>query len=140
MFTEAHKRDPKHSKEWVILVDGNKHQLHVVKSLAKKEGVKASIILDIIHVIEYLWDAARVFIDESNHSDCEKWVESKLVQILNGEAGKVAGSIRMSAAKRNLTKDKKQTAKDCARYIARHKPYMHYASYLKSGYESAHAN
>jgi hypothetical protein len=137
MFTEAHKRDPQHSKEWVILVDGNKHQLCVVKSLAKKEGVKASIILDIIHVIEYLWDAARVFIDESNHADCEKWVESKLTQILNGEAGKVAGSIRMSAAKRKLTKDKKQTAKDCARYIARHKPYMHYVKYLKHGYPIA---
>lgn len=137
MFSEANKRDPKHNKEWVILVDGNKHQLHVVKALAKKEGVSVSIILDIIHVIEYLWDAARVFIDETNHAGCEAWVEEKLTQILNGKAGKVAGSIRMSAAKRKLTKEKKQTAKDCARYVAKHKPYMNYVKYLKHGYPIA---
>ena len=137
MFAEAHKRDSKHNKEWVVLVDGNKHQLHVVKSLAKKEGVNATIILDIIHVIEYLWDAARVFINEANHAGCEAWVEEKLTQILYGKAGKVAGSIRMSAAKRKLEKDKNQTAKDCARYIARHKSYMNYVKYLKCGYPIA---
>jgi hypothetical protein len=137
MFDEAHKRDPEHCKEWVALVDGNKHQLSMVKSLAKHGGVKVSIILDIIHVIEYLWEAARIFIDESNHADCERWVERKLIQILNGEAGKTAGSIRMSAAKRKLTNDKKQAAKDCASYIARHKAYMRYVSYLKSGYPIA---
>lgn len=134
MFEDARQRDPKHRKEWVILVDGNKHQLHLVKALAKKEGVTVSVILDIIHVIEYLWDAARLFFDKNNHSGCEAWVEEKLKRIINSEAGKVAGSIRMSAAKRKLTRAQRKTAKDCSRYISRHKAYMQYARYLKRGY------
>jgi len=137
MFTEANSRDPQHKQEWVILVDGNKHQVGLVKSLSKKMSVNTVIILDVIHVIEYLWDAARVFVDEKNHIGCEEWVADKLERILNGEAGKVAGSIRMSAAKRQLTEAKHKTAKDCARYIANQKPYMNYVKYLKLGYPIA---
>lgn len=137
MFEEAEKRDPLHQKNWVVLIDGNKHQLQLVKSLSKQKNVKTSIILDIIHVIEYLWTAARVFINEKNHSECDAWVTNKLRDILSGKAGKVAGSIRMSAAKRNLTNTKKKTASDCARYIANHKSYMNYDYYLSHGYPIA---
>lgn len=137
MFEEAHKRDPKHKKEWVILVDGNKHQLRLVRSLAKKEGVEVVIILDIIHVIEYLWDAARLFNAESDHVGCERWVEAQLTRVLNSHAGKVAGTIRMQAAKRKLSKAGAKTASDSARYIAGHKPYMDYAAYLKRGFPIA---
>ncbi len=133
MFEEAHKRDPKHKKAWVILVDGNKHQLHLARSLVKKEGVEATIILDLIHVIEYLWDAGRLFNAENDHAGCERWVEEQLARILNGHAGKVAGTIRMQAAKRKLSKTGAKTAKDCARYIAGHKLYMDYVTYLKQG-------
>lgn len=137
MFEEAHKRDPKHKKAWVILVDGNKPQLRLVRSLAKKEGVEVAIILDIIHVIEYLWDAARLFHAEKDHAGCERWVEEQLTRVLNGHAGKVAGTIRMQAAKRKLTKAGAKTAKACARYIADHKPYMNYATYMKQGFPIA---
>jgi hypothetical protein len=137
MFEEANKRDPKHHKEWVILVDGNKHQLRLVRSLAKKEGVDAAVILDIIHVIEYLWDAARLFNEDKDHAGCEGWVEQQLARTLDGHAGKVAGTIRMLAAKRKLSTAAIKTANTCALYIARHKPYMNYATYLKRGYPIA---
>lgn len=137
MFAEASKRDPEHEKSWVILVDGNRHQLRLAKALAKEEGVKATIILDIIHAIEYLWEIVRLFIDESQHARCEFWVEEKLAQILDGKAGKVVGSIRMSAAKRNLTQSQAATLKKCTQYLAHHKPYMQYAKYLKRGYPIA---
>ena len=137
IFEEAHKRDPKHQKEWVILVDGNKHQLRLVKSLAKKEGVEASVILDIIHVIEYLWDAARVFNAAKDHKSCERWVEEQLTRVLDGDAGKVAGTIRLLAAKRKLTTAQAKTAKSTSRYIAQYKPYMQYDHYLKLGYPIA---
>jgi hypothetical protein len=137
MFAEAHKRDPKHRKEWVILVDGNKHQLRLVKALAKKEGVDAVVILDIVHVIEYLWDAARTFHDDKDHRGCEQWVEEQLERILDGNAGKVAGTIRLQAAKRKLTKAQAETARGSARYVARYKTYMKYNYCLKRGYPIA---
>ena len=139
MFDEAHRRDPKHKKDWVVLVDGHKQQMRLVKSLVKREGVSAVIILDIIHVIEYLWVAARVFYpkEEETSKECQRWVDDKLEMILNSEAGKVAGSIRMSAAKAKLTKVQEKTAEKCAGYIARRKQYMDYLRYLKLGYPIA---
>jgi hypothetical protein len=136
MFTEAHKRDPKHKKDWVILVDGQKHQMRLVRSIIRKEQTAAVIIVDIIHVIEYLWQAARVFYEETSN-ECERWVEDKLVQILNSRAGKVAGSMRMSAAKAKLTKEQRKVVEISARYIAKLKHYMNYQEYLKQGYPIA---
>lgn len=137
MFDEAIQRDPKHKKKWVVLVDGNKHQLSLVKSLAKKNNIQVTIILDIIHVIEYLWDAARALLNEENHAACEEWVDTQLKEIMDGNAGKVAGSIRMSSSKRKLKNAKKKTAEICATYIAGHKAHMNYAKYLKQGYPIA---
>ena len=137
MFAEGRKRDPKHKKEWVVLVDGHKQQMRLIKGLVKKEGVEATIVLDIIHVIEYLWIAARLFHEDESSTECERWVEDKLEKILNSQAGKVAGSIRMSAAKANLTTVQSKSAETCARYIAKRKPYMDYARYLEMGYPIA---
>lgn len=137
MFLEARNRDPKHDKEWVVLVDGNKQQIRLIKKFAKKEKIKVTIILDLIHLIEYLWDAAHVLIGESKQSECEQWVSEKLLQVINSNAGKVAGHIRMSAAKKKLTPEKQKTADACATYIANHKPYTHYAKYLEAGYPIA---
>ncbi len=60
-FDEALHRDPHREKNWVALVDGNKTQLHLLQQLAQKQQISLAIILDIIHVIEYLWKAAFVF-------------------------------------------------------------------------------
>ena len=51
---EASYRDPDHVKTWVGLVDGNKQQIAAMEEGAKKEGVELFILVDIIHVLEYL--------------------------------------------------------------------------------------
>ena len=139
LFTEAHKRDPKHKKEWVVLVDGHNDQMRQLKKYIRREGVSAVIILDLIHVIEYLWDAARVFYpgEAETSTECQQWVSDKLEMVLNSEAGKVAGSIRISAAKSELTEAQRKTAAKCAAYIAKRKAYMNYSDYLKKGYPIA---
>jgi len=60
-FGEAGSRDPAHKKNWVALADGNKHQIRVLRRIAKDKGLDLTIIVDIIHVTEYLWDAGRAF-------------------------------------------------------------------------------
>jgi hypothetical protein len=60
-FDEAERRDPKHEKHWIALVDGNNTQIDILKRVAKKRRVKLTIIVDIVHVIEYPWKAGRVF-------------------------------------------------------------------------------
>ena len=60
-FAEAERRDPEHNKQWVALVDGNKTQLRLLKERAARSGVVLTIVLDLIHVLGYLWKAAFVF-------------------------------------------------------------------------------
>jgi len=60
-FEEALRRDPKQCKEWVVLIDGQEYQLHEIQKIAQQRRLKITIILDLIHVIEYLWDVAGLF-------------------------------------------------------------------------------
>jgi hypothetical protein len=92
-------------------------------------------VLDIVHVIEYLFQSAHQFFEEGSWQ-CERWVESKLQLILEKGGRKTAGSIRMSAAKR-LPEDKKEVVEKSAIYIADRAAYTNYQNYLKKGYPMA---
>lgn len=93
-FEEALRRDPEKHRRWVVLVDGEPRQLRAVKAEARRAGAKVTIIGDIVHVIEYVWDAARALFGESN-AKAEKWVEDRLHALLTGRTGgEVAKTIR----------------------------------------------
>ena len=57
-FDEAFKRDPKQERPWVVVVDGHPHQLRMIERVASKKQARISIVMDFIHVLEYLWKAA----------------------------------------------------------------------------------
>lgn len=46
------RRDPDLRRRWVVLVDGNKDQLARIKRAARDTGVKITIVLDIVHVLQ----------------------------------------------------------------------------------------
>ncbi len=58
MFDRAQQRDPQHQRRWIVLVDGNNHQIDRIHAEAHAHGVRVDIIVDFIHVLEYLWKAA----------------------------------------------------------------------------------
>jgi hypothetical protein len=93
-FAEALRRDPEKTRRWVVLVDGEQKQLRSVKAEARRAGVKVTILADIVHVIEYIWDAARALFGQSNAA-AEKWVSDRLLALLTGRSGgDVAKTIR----------------------------------------------
>ena len=65
---EAERQDPEHVKRWVALVDGAETQLDLVEAGAAAYGVDVTVVLDIIHVVEYVWKAAHVFHREGARS------------------------------------------------------------------------
>lgn len=132
LVAEAVKRDPNRAKEWVVLVDGQDHQINQIKAALQRRGVEAPIVLDIVHVIEYLWKAAHQFYGEGSW-ESEHWVESKLKQVLEEGGRKTAGSIRMSAAKR-LSQAKLEVVEKSAAYLADRDEYTNYRKYLRKGY------
>jgi hypothetical protein len=66
VFAEADRRDPGHQRTWIALADGNKDQIRWIRAQAAARGVTLTIIIDFIHVLEYLWDAAWCFFPEAS--------------------------------------------------------------------------
>lgn len=135
-FDEAERRDPFRTKSWVVLVDGNKTQLRLIRREARRRGIEVTIVLDVVHVREYLWKAAYVFHAEGSR-EAEAWVNARMLEILRGNAGQVAGGMRRSATKRSIAEDARKPVEDCARYLLKYKRYLQYDVALAAGFPIA---
>ena len=136
VFEEAGYRDPTHQKKWIALVDGNKPQIRILRRMAKEKGIDLAIIVDVIHVIEYLWDAGRAFHPEAG-AELENWVRVRLLEILRGNAGHMAGGMRRSATLRSLASGDRKPVDACANYLLTYAPYLKYNHYLAQGFPIA---
>jgi hypothetical protein len=128
-FTEAERRDPTHTRTWIALVDGANHQIDRIKAEAKARGVKVTILVDFVHVLEYLWGAAWCFHDEGDPA-AEAWVCTKALAVLDGQAGAVAAAIRRKATCRKLDPHQRAKADVAADYLHRKRRYLDYRSAL----------
>ncbi|MFH0900030.1 MAG: ISKra4 family transposase [Pseudomonadota bacterium] len=136
MFDEAERRDPQHRKLWVVVVDGNKDQLAIIKKEAARRSVSVTIVLDFVHVLQYLWAASTAFHDETA-PDREDWVLERLQAILCGKAVDVAAGMRRSATLRSLNTKARVPVDDCADYLLEYKAYLKYDQYLQIGFPVA---
>lgn len=130
MFDEAERRDPRRRRDWVILADGQTHQLDLIEAELVARGITATVVLDIIHVIEYLWKASRHFFAEGNPLG-EEWVNRYLVMVLDGKAKLAAAAIRRSASRQGKAGAKGVEA--CANYLHANADRMCYDDYLARG-------
>ena len=83
-FDEAERRDPQHEREWVVLIDGNNTQIETVTAEAASRGITVTVVIDFIHVLEYLWKAAWSFFDKGEPA-AEEWVADQARKILHGK-------------------------------------------------------
>lgn len=140
-FEEALGRDPKQQRRWVVLVDGENKQLRAVKAEARRAGVKVTILVDVVHVLEYIWKAARALFGESS-PQAERWVGDRFLALLTGQSGGyVAGTIRWWAKRRerhlddSARKVMRETIRKVCGYIAdrTRTRLMRYADALRDG-------
>ena len=131
-FSEATQRDPHHQREWVVLVDGEPHQLNTIKASAKQRDVTVTIVLDFIHVLEYIWKGAFCFFPSGSEA-AEAWVQERALRILQGKASEVAAGIRRSATLQNLSPTARENADKCADYLLKYRQYLRYDDYGREG-------
>ena len=132
-FREALQRDPQGNQRWVAVVDGNKTQLTILKELAEHYRVQLTIVLDIFHVLEYLWKAGHALAAEGS-AELEQWVLHRLGRVLEGRAPHVAAGMRRSATKRRLATRKREPVDRCANYLLKYQGYLAYDQYLAAGF------
>jgi hypothetical protein len=131
-FADAQARDPEHRRTWVVLLDGNKDQIALAKAAAKKIGVEVTIVVDVMHVLEYLWRAAHALC--ATDEEAEAWVQQRLMWLLQGRpAGKVATAMRQSARAAGLRGSKLATVRDAADYLQDYAPFLHYGDAIAQG-------
>jgi hypothetical protein len=133
LFDEAERRDPEHRRRWLALVDGNSHQIALIRAEARRRKVRVGILLDVVHVIEYLWRAAWAFHSEGDPA-AEVWVGRRLLEVLRGNAGLVAAGMRRSATRRGLSPSMRRNVDVAANYLRNKADYLAYPGALSSGW------
>jgi hypothetical protein len=128
---EMDRRDPLGSLTRLALTDGERAlQIRVDRKL------RATLILDLMHVLEKLWKAAYVFHAEGSLV-ADLWVLDRTLRILFGEVAQVVKGIRQSITKRALSGPKRKTLNGVADYLYRNRAHMRYDEYLANGWPIA---
>ena len=132
MFDEAQRRNPDGERRNVVLVDGDEKQIACVAAEAQKREMSITLVLDLIHVIHYLWTIALLLCD-GVHKAADVWVGHILVQLLTRHPLDVVATIRQTATNRRLTRADRQALDAALEYLRKNSIYIHYAAFLADG-------
>lgn len=118
----------------IVLMDGQESLWETMK-LHLSFGSRTIPILDIVHALAYVWEAAGLF--EKDAGRRRAFSRERLLRILRGEIKGVIKGLRRLGTVRDLTGEK---AKDLARicgYLEKNSHRMRYDEYLRRGYPIA---
>ena len=138
LFGQAGRRDPGHDRTWIALADGDNHQIGQIQAQAAARGVPVTILVDFVHVQEYLWKAAWCFHPPRDPA-IEAWVTAQELDILHGRVTQVITRITALAAAhppRPGSEHDKIIARTLA-YLASKQPYLDYPRALAQGWPIA---
>jgi hypothetical protein len=128
---DAERRDPQHRQPLVVWLDGALCRWNLAPKLFKP-WKRVTYVLDIIHVVSYLWTAAKALFPEGSRGG-KHWVQAKLTAILSGRVGYVIGSLRQLLTKRRLRKSVRETLAKVITFFQNHRSWMKYDAYLAMG-------
>jgi hypothetical protein len=131
-------RDPTGRKPIAILLDGEKALEKQMRSAFRKAGLWPrvdAVVLDIMHAMEYLWEAGTALHGEKG-AKRNPWVRQQALALLEGSVGYVVGGLRRTCTRRaaQLTAAQKRTLEKVCTYFDNHKHMMKYDEYLAKGY------
>lgn len=126
---QLHQRQPAAPKTVLFLGDGER----ALWKLQQRYLPAAIGILDLWHVMEYLWDGAHVFHPEGS-VQAEAWVTQRLQMLLEGKVGYVIGGFKQMITKHALKGPGKNTLNRLITYFSHNATHMRYDHYLAAGY------
>jgi hypothetical protein len=128
---DAERRDPQHRKPLVVLLDGALGLWRLAPKLFKP-WKRVTCVLDIMHVVGYLWSAANALFGEASRAG-KHWVQQKLTEILRGRVGYVIGGLRQILTKQRLRQSVRETLAKVITFFHNHWRWMQYDAYLAAG-------
>jgi hypothetical protein len=129
LVQRAAQRDNRHILARVALSDGAESlQQHMITSFPDY-----TLILDIIHASEYLWDTATALLGETSPARTP-WVATKLALVLAGQTPRVITQLAQELARPTWTEAQRAAIQRTIGYYERNQAYMHYDHYLAQGW------
>jgi hypothetical protein len=125
-FDEADRRDPKQCVERVVLVDGQYNQLVDIINEAQNRKLAITIIIDLIHVLHYVWVAALAI--RADRTSAESWAY-EITKLLLTRTPKAA----LANMKCELNTNNAPELQIAFDYIETLAPYLNYANALQRG-------
>ena len=116
----------------VCVMDGAPYLWKLFKKLYKEIKNKV-LILDIIHVLEYIWLIAHAKYKEGS-DDAKEYVYENLKLILKGKVASYIMELQREMMSDKLSNSKKKTFSKVITYLKNHRHYMKYDEYLARGY------
>lgn len=125
----AGQRDGPHIQQRVALTDG----AEALQAQMMAHFPEHTLVLDVIHATEYLWDTATALLGET-HPHRTTWVRTYLEPLLSGETDAVIAALEAEAHDPTWTATQRQMVRRTAGYFLRNRPYMGYDEYLARGW------
>lgn len=129
LAARAAQRDGVHIAHRVALTDGSEALQDQIQAHLGND----SLVLDIIHVNEYLWDAVNALLGET-HTGRTDWIRPKLVLLLEGKTMDVITAREEAAATATCSETQRKALLRTSGYYRRNQPYMRYDHYLAEGW------
>ena len=123
------QREGEHIQHRVALTDG----AEPLQDQFRDKSPQFTLVLDIIHASEDLWNAANAVLGET-HPDRTTWVGEHLLQVLSGKTTDVIQSLERLAQDPSTSPAQRHTLNTTIGYYRRNLPYMHYDRYLAQGW------
>jgi hypothetical protein len=119
----------------VLLMDGQ-HSLEDDRDTYLPRDRWTVEILDLMHVIPRLWEAAHLFHEEGSDA-ARDFVRKHLLPVLQGKARRVIEALRRLGRKRGLRGSKRQRLRVLCNFLESNLHRMRYHRYLRAGYPIA---
>ncbi|MGX5182411.1 hypothetical protein ACWKT5_06185 [Streptomyces avermitilis] len=136
VFDQAEHRDPGHRRCWVVLVDGARHQIDLIKAEALQRSVDVHIIVDLIHVLEYLWRAAWCLHDSIDAS-AENWVARHARVLLGGGVQQTTAALEEAAHAAGQRGTQRKSIDEAMNYLSGKAQHLRYDTALERGWPIA---
>jgi hypothetical protein len=125
----ARQREGPRIRDRVALTDG----AAALQERLRSHLPGCTLVLDIIHATEYLWDAANALLGE-RHPGRTAWVRGHLVALLSGRADELVAALEAAAAEPERSAAQRAAVHRTIGYYRRNAPYMRYDQYLERGW------
>lgn len=123
------QREGEHIQQRAALTDG----AEALQDRILSKFPNFELILDIIHVSGYLWDAANALLGET-HLDRTAWVKEQLLLILSGKTTAVIQTLESLVQGPTTSTAQRKVLNTTIGYYRRNLPYMRYDRYLDRGW------